>query len=92
MGKLVIKSAPSLEAIRNWAASAVRDAVSLPLSGEEKREQVVARLVEVIDAALVFGPGPVGRLAEWGDGRIAALILRPLVHEVYERLKRDGDL
>lgn len=85
----IIRKGPGFEQIRVWAADLVREAALRPISGEEKRDEVVDKLVELIDKALKWGPGPAGRIAEWMDGRLARILLTPLVHEVYLRLRDD---
>ena len=87
-----IKSGPEFGQIIEWADSLVREAALTALDGPAKRKRVVKALSTRIDDALKFGPGPAGRLAEWADGRLAELLLTPLVHKVYESLGAAGEL
>lgn len=76
--------------VRERASDLIMEFASAKIGGPRKKKAVVRELAEWLDEKLVWGSGPVGRLAEAADGPVLRLILGLVVDEVYAGLSKAG--
>ena len=74
------------------AEELISEASKLEKDGAEKHAHVVNALADWIDTQLVFGNGPVGRLAESLDRPVAKAILSLLIEFVFQELRSGGQV
>ena len=75
-----------------WRAAKriVRAQAGRDVKGKTKMKGAIDDFVEWGDHKLKWGKGPLGRLAEWGDGLVLRAIATVLIQAAHDVMKADG--
>jgi hypothetical protein len=86
-----VKNLPNQYQLREEIENAIKKIEVDVLPGHEKREIVVAGVVDWLDARLAF-KGPFGAVAELATDAVLRLVIGGLVQALFDRLRANGKI
>lgn len=85
--EIKLKTSVSLEDLKEKAEAFVIEAALESISGPEKAEIVVNKLVKYLDDAIDYGGGPIGKALDHFDAPVMRFLLHLVIKQAYEQLR-----